>query len=71
MADDVVHLRISVTAKIRQQLKIIAAQRGTNTAEMFRTAMQDYLAREGIELDLAEGLSTWGGPGRKGKSDEE
>ena len=71
MADEVVHLRISVTAKTRQQLKIIAAQRGTNTAEMFRKAMQDYLAREGIELDLAEGLNTWGGPGRKGKSDEE
>ena len=71
MADEVVHLRISVTAKTRQQLKIIAAQRGTNTAEMFRTAMQDYLAREGIEIDLAEGLNSWGGPGRKGKSDEE
>lgn len=71
MADEVVYIRVSVTAKIRQQLKIIAAQRGTNTAEMFRTAMQDYLAREGIEIDLAEGLNTWGGPGRKGKSKEE
>lgn len=71
MADEVVYIRVSVNSKIRQQLKVIAAQKGTNTAEMFRKAMQDYLAREGIELDLAEGLNTWGGPGRKGKSDEE
>jgi hypothetical protein len=71
MADEVVYIRVSVTSKIRQQLKVIAAQKNTNTAEMFRKAMQDYLAREGIELDLAEGLNTWGGPGRKGKSDEE
>lgn len=71
MTDEVVYIRVSVTTKIRQQLKVIAAQRDTSTAEMFRKAMQDYLAREGIEIDLAEGLNSWGGPGRKGKSDEE
>lgn len=70
MPNDLPQLRIPVSENARRQLKVVAAQRGISIAELVRTAVQNQLQQEGIEVDLSEGLDTWGGAGRKSKDDE-
>lgn len=71
MAQDTIQLRTYVTPEVRKKLKVIAAQEELMIADLLRKAVEEYLKTRGIEIDMSEGLDTWGGPGRKGQSEDE
>jgi hypothetical protein len=71
MAQETIQLRTYVTPEVRKKLKIIAAQEELTIADLLRKAVEEYLKTRGIEIDMSEGLDTWGGSGRKNKSDDE
>jgi hypothetical protein len=70
MSDDPVYLRLSVVPKVRKRLKAIALDEDITIADLLRRSVEFYLESKGIEIDMSEGLSTWGGPGRKKSEDE-
>jgi plasmid stability protein len=71
MANQQIHLRIPVSANGRQQLRVLAAQRGISIAELVRQTLTKQLTQEGVEINLSEGLDTWGGPGRMERASKE
>jgi hypothetical protein len=71
MSGDSVYLRLSVDPKVRKKLKSIALEQDITVADLLRRSVEEYLKARGIEIDMSEGLDTWGGPGRKNQSEEE
>ena len=71
MPSEQIHLRTYVSPEVRKKLKVIAAQEDLTIAELLRRGVEAYLKQKGIEIDMDEGLDSWGGAGRKGKSNEE
>ena len=71
MSNEPVYLRVSVDPKVRKKLKSIAVEQDITVADLLRRSVEEYLKTRGIEIDMSEGLDTWGGPGRKNQSDDE
>lgn len=71
MSGDSVYLRLSVDPKVRKKLKSIALEQDITVADLLRRSVEEYLKARGIEIDMSEGLDTWGGPGRKNQSEDE
>jgi hypothetical protein len=46
-------------------LKAIAVEQDITIADLLRRSVESYLAQQSIEINMSEGLSSWGGPGRK------
>jgi hypothetical protein len=65
-----VTLQIKVTDDIRDKLRIQAAINRQTLAEFVRSMAQVGIEESGFEIDMSEGLDTWGGAGRKGKSED-
>lgn len=61
-------LNIPLSGEVKRKLKVVASERGMSTSELFRTALQRYLDAEGVQIDVSEGLESWG---RKSESDKE
>lgn len=70
MTQETVQLRMYVTKEARKKLRVITAQQEITIADLLRSAVEEYLANRGIEINLSEGIESWGGPGRKGKDDD-
>ena len=71
MSDEPVYMRLSVDPKVRKRLKAIALDQDITIADLLRRSVEFYLQSKGIEIDMSEGLSSWGGPGRKRSSEDE
>lgn len=54
-------IRVPVSAGVRRQLRVIAAHKDMTVSDLFREAMQEYAKAHDIELDMTEGLDSWGG----------
>jgi|GEM_PF-2490858 len=66
-----VYLRLSVDPKVRKSLKSIAVEQDITIADLLRRSVEFYLKSKGVEIDMSEGLSSWGGPGRKGGNQDD
>lgn len=66
-----IHLRIPVSEDNRELLKRLAKKNNVSLAEYVRSLMQQALevAAPDYVIDMSAGLDTWGGPGRKEKSE--
>jgi hypothetical protein len=71
MSGEPVYLRVSVDPKVRKKLKTVAVELDITIADLLRRSVEEYLKARGIEIDMSEGLDTWGGPGRKNQSEDE
>lgn len=67
MADTQIQLRIPVSEEVRRKLKMQALQdKASSLSEYLRILLQEALDERGIkDIDLNEGLSTWGGSRRE------
>lgn len=61
-------LRVPVGENVPNQLKRIAQDRKMSVSELVRRCVQAKLAEEGIDIDMSEGLETWGG-NRQGEAE--
>jgi hypothetical protein len=71
MSNESPQLRIPVGKKTRQALKQLALNQETSIAQITRDALQEYLSKRGIDIDMSDGIESWGGAGRKGKDEDE
>lgn len=69
METKTVTLQVKVSDAVRDQLRVQAALDRKTLAEFMRQLAQEALAQRGIEIDMSEGLDSWGGAGRKGKTE--
>lgn len=61
-------LRIPIGPNATKQLKRIAQDRKISVSELIRRCVQAQLAQKGIDIDMSEGLETWGG-NRQGEAE--
>lgn len=67
--EPVPQLRVPISNKTRQALKRIALEKEISIAQLTRDALQAYLSQQGIDIDVSEGLESWGGAGRLNRED--
>lgn len=65
-----VSLQMYMSSETRRKLRKLAADRDVSVNDLIRQAAQKTFDAEGIGINLAEGLDTWGGAGRKTKGEE-
>lgn len=63
-------LRIPISDDMRQFLKQEALNRRISIAQMTRDALQLYLSRDGIEVNVSEGVESWGDAERTKSADD-
>lgn len=63
-------VQIVVSDDVKWKLRDQATKEKKPLSVFVREALQFYLDHKGIEIDLTEGLETWGGAGRKAKADD-
>lgn len=69
MAESRLSVKLSVSKEVRRQLRVLAAHEDKTISDLLRDALEEYFKKRGVAVDLKDGLDTWGGAGRKEKSD--
>jgi hypothetical protein len=68
--EDQTYIQALVLKKNRDRLQVLAKERRTSLGALIRQALQEKLEREGVQIDLEEGLAEWGRKSSKNQSSE-